>query len=85
MCKGGYISEPFPENAKVEIVSIHVSGKALLYHRSFMKSKNDWSDWEEYKTAIVTRFGKQPYDDPLADLEKLRQTAVEQSQDTFDA
>ena len=62
------------DNAKVKIASIHLSGRALLWHQSFMKSRNKtWPGWEEYKRAILKRFGAQPFDDPLAKLIKLKQ------------
>lgn len=41
--------------------------------------------WKDYKQAISGRFNKQPFDDPLAELMKLRQVGtVEQYQDAFD-
>ena len=53
----------------------------------FIKSKNGiWPGWSEYKVAISTMFGAQPFDDPLADLMKLKQLGtVEQYQESFDA
>jgi len=42
--------------------------------------------WEEDKTAIASRFGAKPFDDPLAELMKLRQSeTVEQYQEVFDS
>jgi len=35
---------------------------------------DNWPCWEEYKVAIVSRFGTGPFDDPLAELMKLKQT-----------
>jgi len=73
---------------QVKIASIHLSGKALLWHQSFMKNRGlrEWPLWEEYKTAITMRFGAKPYDDPLAELMKIRQLgSVEAYQEQFDA
>ena len=42
--------------------------------------------WEEYKSAIAGRFWAKPFNDPLADLMKLKQTeSVEQYQKVFDS
>jgi len=44
-----------------------------------------WPEWEEYKAAIVNRFGMGPFDDPLAELMKLKQCgSVVQYQEKFD-
>lgn len=63
------------DNVKVKIVAIHLRGKALLWHQSFIKSRGNegWPGWHEYRTAILTRLGSGPFDDPLAELMKLRQ------------
>lgn len=48
--------------------------------------KNIRPRWEEYKTAVLARFGMGPFDDPLAELMKLRQNGtVEQYQEAFDS
>lgn len=45
-----------------------------------------WPAWEKYREAIIGRFGKQPFDDPLSELMQLRQNgSVECYQDAFDA
>ena len=56
-----YKCEPFfgvvgtPENVKVKIASIHLDGKALLWHQSFMRSfaLGQWPTWEGYREAIM--------------------------------
>jgi len=41
--------------------------------------------WEEYKSAILARFGSGPFDDHLAELMKLKQLgSVAQYQENFD-
>ena len=54
------------EANKVKITAIHLEGKALLWHQSFMKSYyvGQWPLWDAYKQAIQTRFGSTPLDDP---------------------
>ena len=32
-----------------------------------------WPSWEEYKSAIMSKFGSGPFDDPLVELMKLKQ------------
>jgi len=76
-----------PANVKVKIASIHLGGKALIWHQSFIKSvKNVGNlEWNTYKDAISSRFGENPFNDPLVELMKLKQTSsVEQYQETFD-
>lgn len=71
---------------KVKIVAIYLNGKALLWHRSSVKNGESWPEWERYKRAVIARFGVGAFDDPLADLMKLRQRGtVEQYQENFDA
>jgi len=76
------------EDMKVRVASIHLSGKALQWHQSFIKSGlgAGWPFWNEYKAAVLNRFGANPFDDPLAELMKLRQNgSVEQYQEGFDS
>ena len=58
-----------------------------MWHQSFIRSRYGvWPEWNEYKVAILVRFGTYPFDDPLAELMKLRELgAVEQYQESFDA
>ncbi|KAK9672380.1 hypothetical protein RND81_12G097000 [Saponaria officinalis] len=75
------------ENTKVKMISIHLEGKALLWHQSLMKTREfgSWPTWNEYKAAIVARFGNNPFDDPIAEIMNLRQKGtMEQYQEQFD-
>ncbi|XP_074282563.1 uncharacterized protein LOC141607104 [Silene latifolia] len=75
-------------NIRVKLVSIHLEGKALLWHQSLMKTRpiGDWPTWSDYKAAILLRFGTSPYDDPTAEIMNLRQKgSVENYQDQFDS
>jgi len=71
----------------MKIASIHLGGRALVWRQSLLKSRdNGWRSWNEYNRAILIRFGAQPFDDPLAELIKLKQVStVEQYQESFDA
>ena len=58
------------------------------YDQSFMKNRSNegWPPWDEYRTTILTRFGSGAFDDPVAELMKLRQLgSIEQYQETSDA
>jgi len=49
------------------------------------KGMGNWPPWEEQRSAITMRFGAKSFDDPLAELMKLRQVGiVEQYQESFD-
>jgi len=86
-CEQFFEVEGTPGNLKVRVASIQLTGKALIWHQSFMKGRNGvWPGWDEYKGAMAARFGIQPFDDPLAELMKLKQQGtVEQYQESFDA
>jgi len=58
------------ENVKVKIADIHLDDKALLWNQSFIRSfaLGQWPTWERYREAIMGRFRKQPFDDPLSEL-----------------
>jgi len=76
------------DGVKVRVASIHLSDKALQWHQPFMKNRLGvpWPRWDEYKAAILSRFGPKPFDDPLSDLMKLRQSGtVELYQEQFDS
>jgi len=87
-CEQFFEVDNVEEGMKVRIASIHLSEKALQWHQSFMRSRGGelWPQWGEYRVAILSRFGSKPFDDPLAELMKLRQTdSVEVYQENFDA
>nr|CAD1821649.1 unnamed protein product [Ananas comosus var. bracteatus] len=75
------------EDAKVKLAAIHLEGRALQWHQIFMKSRLTRSipTWEEYVSALNTRFGSDLFDDPMAELKSLRQLgSVLEYQDKFD-
>lgn len=76
------IEDPY----KVKIAAIHLEGKTLLWHPTYVKRKGEISlTWEEYVTDLTIRFGE-PYDDPMAELKALKQGgSVQDYHDSFDA
>ena len=62
-------------NAKVKLAAIHMEGKALQWHQSFMKNRNQIEEppWDDYVEALKGRFGERIYEDPMADLKGLIQ------------
>ena len=87
-CEQFFEVDAIEEGLKVRVASIHLSDKALQWDQSFVKNRNGapLPPWDEYKTAILSRFGPKPFDDPLAELMKLRQTGtVETYQENFDS
>jgi len=86
-CEQFFELDGIGENRKVMIAAIHLSGRALVWHQSFMKDFPDgiWPSWEMYRAAILARFGEGPFDDPLAELIRLKQVgSVAQYQEQFD-
>jgi len=60
---------------RVKVTSIHLMGRALIWHQAYMRDfgPGNWPRWDDYKAAIVGRFGTGPFDDLLAKLMKLKQ------------
>lgn len=76
-----------PPHTKVKIASVHLDGKALLWHQAYMKGRitREVPMWEEYVRAMSARFGTREYEDPMTEMVSLRQThSVQQYLDRFD-
>lgn len=71
---------------RVKLAVIHLEGKALLWHKTYIKRHdNALPSWNQYVEDITARFGEL-YDDPMADLKALLQTGtVQEYHDQFDA
>ena len=55
---------------------MHLDGCALHWHKNFIKIKGRNVDWREYKEAMKLRFSLLAYDDPMAEMKKLKQTGT---------
>lgn len=71
---------------RIKIAALHLEGRAIQWHQSFMKTKDDMVlSWEEYIASMRARFGHYAYDDPIADLKNLKQVYLLQHYlDKFD-
>jgi len=72
---------------RVKVAFIHLMGRALIWHQAYVREfgPGNWPGWDEYKAAIVGGFGTGPFDDPLAELMKLKQNeSVAVYQEKFD-
>lgn len=71
---------------KVKLAAIHLEGKALLWHQTYIKRMGQILPlWDQYVKDITARFGEL-YDDPMADLKALVQKGtVQDYHDSFDA
>lgn len=51
-----------PAENKVTMASVHLSGKALEWHQSFLKRRGSEKEpsWDEYEEAIRARFRERP-------------------------
>ncbi|GJR26705.1 hypothetical protein Tco_1102937 [Tanacetum coccineum] len=56
---------------KVKIVSLHLSDKALLWHRQYLSVNGENISWEEYKNAIIQRF-ESIFEDPMSSLKNAK-------------
>ncbi|EEF47678.1 conserved hypothetical protein [Ricinus communis] len=62
-------------NSQVKLASIHLEGRALQWHQTFIKNRGELGEppWDDYVRAIKCRFGVRAYEDPMADLKMLVQ------------
>ncbi|PKA53356.1 RNA-directed DNA polymerase like [Apostasia shenzhenica] len=70
--------------SKVELASLYLEGKALVWHQTLIQYQEPKMDWSDFKEAMLERFGPL-YDDPMSEIMKLRQEGdVQEYQETFD-
>ncbi|KAK8946779.1 hypothetical protein KSP39_PZI006804 [Platanthera zijinensis] len=52
-----------PEDMKVRMASVHLEGKALYWHQSYMKARltRQWPNWEEYSQSYMKAFSGPRY------------------------
>lgn len=64
-----------PDEQKVDIASMYLSGLALEWHYAFVKNMRLQSPvrWEEYVEAMTTRFGPIKMQRPIAQLKRLKE------------
>ena len=65
-----------PEGSKIHVVSLHLDGGVLHWHKNLVKTNGRIPEWEEYKEAIRRRYGILAYNDPMAEMKKLKQTGT---------
>lgn len=77
LCERFFEFEGITDEYKLRLVVIHLEGKALIWHRGFLKDRTEAEGpltWEEYVQAMNARFNEQAYEDPMADLTNLVQS-----------
>ena len=77
-----------PETKKVQMVMIHLDGKALQWHQRYMKAKGPLKEmqWSTYAVDMRVRFNDNEFTDPMSELVSLRQTnSVEEYYEEFEA
>ncbi|EEF32608.1 hypothetical protein RCOM_0251410 [Ricinus communis] len=64
-----------PSNSQVKLALIHLEGRALQWHQTFIKNRGELGEppWNDYVRAIKCRFRVRTYKDPMADLKMLVQ------------
>ncbi|GJS18308.1 putative mitochondrial protein [Tanacetum coccineum] len=83
-CEQFFILDQVIEAEKVHLISIHLYDKALLWHTQFLKSQGGFVTWEDYKQAVLARFGTVT-DDPMSELKNLKyETTARAYEDAFD-
>ncbi|GKA30360.1 hypothetical protein Tco_0716665 [Tanacetum coccineum] len=72
--RGGHGNRHDDRN-KIELVSMHVYDKALIWHQQFCKRFGEDYPLNIYERETVRRFGS-VFDDPLMELKKLKQDGI---------
>ncbi|KAG8384927.1 hypothetical protein BUALT_Bualt04G0169000 [Buddleja alternifolia] len=74
------VDDTLPQS-KVRIAVVHLEGKALHWHKIFMKKRlpRDLAHWGEFVKAVNDRFGTLLYEDPMSELVNLKQTSTIQA------
>ncbi|GJT89635.1 reverse transcriptase [Tanacetum coccineum] len=62
---------------KIRLVSMHMFGKALNWHKHFMAKHGAIMTWDLYQTHIKKRF-ESVFEDPIVALKNLKQTTTVQ-------
>ena len=76
------------EEEKVQIVMIHLDGKALQWHQRYMKTKGSLKEvkWSVYAQDMRARFSEGEFIDPMSELVSLKQAnTVEEYYEEFEA
>lgn len=85
-CEQVFDIDNTPAENKVKLAALHLEGKALRWHHSYMADRYGiLPSWTDYVIAISERFSEL-YDDPLSELVALKQgdDSVEDFLDKFE-
>ncbi|GJR15631.1 RNA-directed DNA polymerase like protein [Tanacetum coccineum] len=83
-CEQFFSIDNTPNEDKVKIVSVHLSDKALLWHRQYLSVNGENVGWEVYKNAIIQIFGS-IFEDPMFALKNAKYAKnAREYQDLFD-
>jgi hypothetical protein len=73
------------DGQKIQLVSMHVFGKALNWHKQFMQKFGEVMTWGVYQTHVKKRF-ESIFEDSMIELKNLKQTTtVHVYQDCFES
>ncbi|GJV55960.1 retrotransposon-related protein [Tanacetum coccineum] len=83
-CEQFFVLDQIPDAEKVNLISIHLYDKALLWHSQYLKNQGGFVNWEVYKQAVLARFGS-VFDDPMTELKNLKyENSAKTYEDAFD-
>ncbi|GJV33331.1 reverse transcriptase [Tanacetum coccineum] len=72
------------DEQKIRLVSMHLFGKALNWHKHFMSKFGEVVTWEVYQIQVKKRF-ESVFEDPVVELKNLKQTiSVQVYEDSFE-
>ncbi|GJS69793.1 putative mitochondrial protein [Tanacetum coccineum] len=72
------------DNLKVQLASLHLFDVASMWHRQYIRAMGGNVPWDNYRAAILQRFGN-AFDDPLAKIKNVRHiTTIEDYHNSFD-
>ncbi|GJT02452.1 gypsy/ty3 retroelement polyprotein [Tanacetum coccineum] len=66
------------EEMKVELATMHVNDRALVWHQQFVRRYGERCTWELYENEVLKRFGA-VFEDHMVELKNLKQTGIVRS------
>lgn len=85
-CRQFFAVDGTPNEQRIRLASIHLEGKALKWHLTFMKRHEDDISWEDYFAQMEARFTDIKHLNPMVQLKQLQQAnmTVDEYIEAFD-
>ncbi|GKA46850.1 putative mitochondrial protein [Tanacetum coccineum] len=83
-CEQFFLVDNVADNLKVQLASLHLFDVASIWNRQYTRPMGENVHWNNYRNAILQRFGN-TFDDPVVEIKNVRHvTTIEDYQNAFD-